>query len=62
VTDEQGRRLSCVFTHEAELAERFGACDQSVVSSLRFADVTAGRVTDAAQRPSTAGAAPQKKR
>lgn len=62
VTDEQGRRLSCVFTHEAELAERFGACDQSVVSSLQFTDVTAGRVTDAAQRPSTAGAARQKKR
>ena len=41
VTDDQGRRLSCVFTHESELAERFGAVDQSLLSSLRFVEKTA---------------------
>jgi hypothetical protein len=51
VTDDQGRRVSCVFTHESELADRFGAVDQSLLSSLRFVDKTAGRVTDAAERP-----------
>jgi hypothetical protein len=54
VADDQGRRISCVFTHESELAERFGAVDQSLLSSLRFVEKTAGRVSDAAERPSTA--------
>jgi hypothetical protein len=54
VTDNQGRRISCVFTHESELAERFGAVDQSLLSSLRFVKKTAGRVTDTAEKPSPA--------
>ena len=38
VTNNQGLRASCVFTCEADLADRFGAIDQSVISSFRFHD------------------------
>ena len=38
ITNNQGLRASCVFTCEAELADRFGAIDQSVISSFRFRD------------------------
>ncbi|MHB8971883.1 MAG: hypothetical protein ACYC3X_00195 [Pirellulaceae bacterium] len=51
LTDNQGRRASCVYTYESELADRFGAADQSLVSSFHFAEKTAGQVTDAASRP-----------
>lgn len=51
--DEQGRRLSCVFTYESALSERFAAVDQAMLSSLKFIEKTAGRVTDAAQRPTS---------
>jgi hypothetical protein len=50
LTDDQGRRASCVYTYESELADRFGASDQSLLSSFRFVDKTAGNVTDAASR------------
>jgi hypothetical protein len=36
--DQQGRRASCVFTLEADLAERFAAADQPLISSFRFLD------------------------
>lgn len=36
VTDRTGRRLSCVFTMESDLAERFGVIDQTMVGSLSF--------------------------
>ena len=51
LTDSQGRRASAVFTHESDLAERFGAADQAAISSFRFTKKTAGNVTDAAARP-----------
>ncbi len=36
ITNDQGRRVSCVFTYESDLADRFGAVDRSVISSFRF--------------------------
>lgn len=36
LNDAAGRRISCVFTLESSLAERFGAADQSLMTSLRF--------------------------
>jgi hypothetical protein len=36
ITNEQGQRASCVFTFEADLADRFGAADQATISSFRF--------------------------
>jgi hypothetical protein len=50
LTDNQGRRASCVYTYEADLADRFGATDQSLVSSLQFVEKTAGNVSDSASR------------
>jgi hypothetical protein len=51
LTDNQGRRASCVYTYESELTDRFGASDQSLLSSFQFVEKTAGKVTDAASRP-----------
>jgi hypothetical protein len=36
LTDNQGRRVSCVCTCESSLADRLGAADQALVSSFRF--------------------------
>jgi hypothetical protein len=36
ISDDEGRRVSCVFTYESELSDRFAAADQAVTSSLRF--------------------------
>ena len=36
ITNNEGRRASCVFTYESDLADRFGAVDQAVMSSFRF--------------------------
>lgn len=36
LTNEEGERVSCVFTFEADLADRFGAADQAMLSSFRF--------------------------
>ncbi|MGM0488664.1 MAG: hypothetical protein ACQESR_18145, partial [Planctomycetota bacterium] len=36
ITNDQGRRVSCVFTFESELVSRFGAADQALISSFRF--------------------------
>jgi len=52
VMDDAGRRLSCVFTYEAALSDRFGAVDQSLLSSLKLVDKKAGHISDAAERPS----------
>ncbi len=38
ITNRQGHRVSCVFTMEAELADRFGAADQETISSFLFVD------------------------
>lgn len=38
ITNEQGRRVSCVFTFESDLADQFGAADQKLISSFRFRD------------------------
>jgi hypothetical protein len=38
LANEQGRRASCVFTYESDLADRFGAEDQMVTTSFRFLD------------------------
>lgn len=46
IMDDAGHRLSCVFTYESALSDRFAAVDQSLLSSLRFVERTAGRVTD----------------
>ena len=43
LTDNQGRRASCVYTYESDLADRFGASDQSLVSSFQFVEKTAGK-------------------
>lgn len=40
LTNEQGRRASCVFTFESDLMSRFGAADQTLVSSFRFRENT----------------------
>lgn len=36
LTDDQGRRVSCVCTSESSLAERLGAADQELISSFHF--------------------------
>lgn len=36
LTNDQGRRASCVFTFESDLASRFGPADQDLISSFRF--------------------------
>ena len=36
VTERTGRRLSCVFTMESNLTERFGVIDQTMIGSLSF--------------------------
>jgi hypothetical protein len=59
LTDNQGRRASCVYTYETALADRFGATDQSLVSSLQFVEKTAGNVSDSASR--SLPRAPQKR-
>jgi hypothetical protein len=51
LTDPQGRRVSCVFTYESDLVDRFAAGDQAAVSSFRFIEKTAGSLSDAATRP-----------
>ncbi len=53
LTDPQGRRASCVFTYETDLADRFAAGDQAAISSFRFSEKTAGSLTDTAVRPGT---------
>lgn len=52
--DPQGRRASCVFTYESELADRFAASDQAAIGSFRFTQKTAGSLSDAATRPEPA--------
>jgi len=37
ISNDQGRRVALVFTLESELAERFAAADQALVSSFQFA-------------------------
>ncbi|MHB8863489.1 MAG: hypothetical protein ACYC6N_13890 [Pirellulaceae bacterium] len=51
LTDEQGRRASCVYTYESALADRFGASDQSLLSSFRFVEKTPAVLPAAAARP-----------
>ncbi len=36
ITESSGRRVSLVFTHDTNVAERFGGADHSIVSTLRF--------------------------
>ena len=36
ITNEQGRRVSCVFTFESDLMARFEAADEALISSFRF--------------------------
>ncbi len=43
--NQAGRRASCVFTLEADLVDRFGGADQSLISSFRFTDAKDGGQT-----------------
>ncbi len=36
LSDQQGQRLSCIFTLEAEATERFASADEALTSSLQF--------------------------
>jgi len=42
MSNGQGRRASCVFTYESDLADRFGAEDQAVTSSFLFVESLEG--------------------
>ncbi len=47
ISDDEGRRVSCVFTYESDLSDRFAAADQAVTSSLRFVEPTPKSGADA---------------
>ncbi len=48
ISNNESRRASCVFTYESELADRFGAADQTLISSFRFSEPAAS-ITGAAK-------------
>lgn len=56
---EDGRRVALMFTHDATMAERFAACDTTIVSSLQLVEKSAAPPA-AVSAPAAAVSAPTK--